>query len=438
MGQSTNNTGGNDTELPPETTSPSKEDPDLVSGDLTFEEMVFELSKYINRRNITTSSSAHPLLQDATAIDPGYAQDLLREVESLRGGVAVMVAHMRQTRVMQFFMYFVRRFEKIASDFLQLLYPSGKSHLTETQIRTHLGKLQRVYVKVLAIYEVSVSEDYPKYDLIEKFLIGRKDLMLKVKNITEEYDKHDKLNLEPSDKFQTQLTEFLYFINLTIIRELYSYLVIYKFTISNPSTCRYITDSIARALFLVMEIQERLDVSSKTVYMKPADLFLKLFSLFSELKIFLNFTKKFTAEHERRKIFRVEVPEYPILDPDTQEPKGQIELFTSRKCDVCQAFFNSELWTFFEKLASKMQLRIKIYDIYFPTAESWAKGVYELANVPTIVFGDKAYWINPSVEPNNPDPHATIKRELLNFFEVLGLKKSKFFQTHRLQRSKTR
>jgi hypothetical protein len=391
-------------------------------GENLLETMVFDFTKYISQANIISPQSVHPLLQDETKIDPTYVRKLLLDIEQLNGGVAEMVASIENIKCPHFFMYHVKNFQRRTNDFTQLLNASGESLLTETQIRTFLSKIQENFLKILAIYDVFNSETYPEYDYIKKYLNEyRQQIIISTLYQVEEYNKQDNLNLNPGDKFQSEAAEFFHLIHLSMLRTLFSYLTIYEFSNLEASTKKYITDSIARALLIINQVQERLDISTKTIHLKPDDLLHNIYHIFLELKIFVNFTNKYIQDHK----FKMEIQDtrLPILDPSNNMPgpKDMLHIFTSRKCIVCQAFFSSELWEYLQNLCHELGYKIITHDIYFPTAEAWCKGVYGITKIPAFIFRERSIWINPEVEKGARDPHQTMKRELLNFLGVLGL-----------------
>ncbi|MHA1360168.1 MAG: hypothetical protein ACTSRC_18765 [Candidatus Helarchaeota archaeon] len=394
-----------------------------------LEYLAFEFTRHLSFKDICPPRKVHPLLvDDEIAIDTGYARDVLRDIEALCGCVAEMVAKCKiddvQVECKDFFMYFVTRFQTLARDFTELIHASGESLLTEAQIRAFLSRLQRTYIKVLAIYEVFEGSEYPEYEYIEKYLKEHRDKVLANINFeNERFEKANQLDIEVEDQFQTQVSNFLNMINLNMIRTLFSYMTIYLALKLPHATRRYITDTIARALFLIYEVQERIDISQETIYMKPDALLHNLYQLFTELKIFLNFTMAYTKKVKFKEA--IEAESYSIkLFGQRKHERGEVELFSSRKCIVCQTLFTSPLWEFIQTYCHHHGYKITIHDIYLPTDEAWCKGIYEITKVPTLRFQERICWINPEPErERESDPYQTMKTRLLNFFESLGLYK---------------
>ncbi|NVM28283.1 MAG: hypothetical protein HWN65_05535 [Candidatus Helarchaeota archaeon] len=402
----------------------SDQDPPKVSTIDYLEALGIGLSEFLVTRSWI---STEPIFQDEVNIDPAYTQKLLQYIEKLRGAVSSIVADFNTQQLKDsfntFFMYFVNQFQKDARDLSRVLLASGESKLEEAKLFDYLTRLQVVFLKIVGIFEVIESEEYPEIKYIKDFLDKyRESLVEVVSKKVEEAKKLEQMELEGNEKFEAQeLVEFLSLLFLTITKTLFSYLTVYLITESiTPSVKHYITNSIARTLAITTDLLEYFDVSSKTVLMKPDMLLNFLFQVFAELKVFVDFTQHYIASTSFEVARQGGRATPSFLQVGEDKPKGVLELISNRKCVVCQMLYASSLWEYIQQLAHDLELQIKTYDVQFTIDAGWCRGVYGIRRTPTLKYQDKLYWITPVKEQGEGDPHRTVKRELLNLLGILG------------------
>lgn len=392
-----------------------------------FETGILSLAKYINQEEITRSTDT-TYYKDETEIAPDYIKDVFRELEQLRIHIAKMVHQIRNIACPEF-MYFVNQFDQEVTDFLELVdapknAQTRKSVLPVSQVRNYLCRLQLIYTKIIGIFELYQRDQFPNISYIREYLDRHRHTVLDM--ISEDIEEHE---LHPNDYYQ-ELHHFVDeglalsvgVIHLRIIKILISYWTIYTYSDLPPSIQGFLTGTIARALYRLTTLHEKTESATKTIYMAPVDVLHLFHQLFGELQTFLAFSEEYIVGKATRGLISPSDRHQGVAG-DAGSSRGIhaiAELFTSRKCAVCDKLFESALWGFLRQLTRQLGIRIRLIDTYFPQHDALCYGVFGIHQIPSLRYLDRIYYINPA-EQAREDPHSTVKRELLDFFGVLGI-----------------
>ncbi len=387
----------------------------------SFDSLLAQFNKLISERQITVSRSLKFSFETRepkqAKLDPYYIRRIFDLLGKLQAALSEIVLIIDRIPCREFFMFYVNRLDLEIQNFMKLHHIRGKTVLNTFDFRRFLMRIQVLFLKVLAIYELFSSPQhltYPSFNFITQYLENYwatiqkwviKEAKLTKKRETLYSAHHKKVSLT-----STELTAGLFALNQKLLKTIFSYYVIYRYGRINFHIKQYISKTLARLLLYIKQLHERIDIANLQIYMNPWDLLQILTKITNKLRVFHTFVSSHNNNGEPLQI-----------DPQTIEEENQsFELFSSRKCIACRALYNSPLWVFIQQLANHLHLRIKLIDSYYLDQKALTEAIYEIPNVPAIKYKDRFYIINVGKE-RGLDLHATVKRELLDFFEQLGL-----------------
>jgi hypothetical protein len=390
-------------------------------------DLAFSLNSYIGEKELLKSNS-DIFFEDLAKGNPQKIQSLFKDIEAGRGIVSSMVADCKSNSCKDFLLYFVDRFQEKTSDIIALLSPAGESLLEESNLRNLLSKIQVLALKIIAVYEVSKKQDFPLLEYLDKYL--EKYRYQFIEDLLKKHTEHkNKLDLwdQPadSDNYQSDLVEYYPILHLKFIRTVFAYYTIYRFSDLEGGEKTFILGTIERVLVRLVTLQERIDLASSKITMKPEDVLQHIYALYNDLRVFCDYTRQYISEHKTfiLKDKPIQLPNLSGVErKNPLQPEENLYLFIERSCAVCKYLFQTSLWEFLQKICYRLSLRLELYNIDQRDMESkaFSKGVYDIYRVPTLLYKSKLYSINP-VEEEGEEPHGTVIRELLEFFGVLGL-----------------
>ncbi|MBW1931583.1 MAG: hypothetical protein ACTSRL_14360 [Candidatus Helarchaeota archaeon] len=398
-----------------------------------YQNDILAISKYVNEEQITQSTEGSFFTSSFTGqseIDSAYLQAILQELERWHGTVMKMVYQIKEEACHEF-MYFVNQFNREFYYFIELVdapndTKSRKSTLSPSQIRVYLCRFQIILSKILGIFEVHVRKSFPPFQYIQDYLTRYRHFILTLlRDAIAQYQLQSNEFLTPNQFVDEAFASCVSLIHIRIIRTLSAYFVIYKYSALPPQVRALITGTIAQALHRLIILQERIETGTKTINMTPVDVRHLMYQFFSDLQKFLAFTEEYLQTEQTLKFITIPDRFHQLFkNGASPSPLGQelatVELFIHRKCEVCRKFFTTPLWEFLQQLTRQLGIRIRVFDTFYSEHDAFCYGVYGINQIPSLRYQDRVYYINPAAEQGG-DPHGTVKRELLDFFHVLGL-----------------
>jgi len=328
----------------------------------------------------------------------------------------------------QFLMYFINKYQKEVLDLHDFVQSSGKSMMALNQLQVYLKRVQLTYLKIIAIASVFTPEFHPPNDLkyLMKYqILNRDDFIAMIRTrIQEDATKMNFFSSVDAEPFDTEFIQYLDTVHLRVFHILFKYYTFYKYSNLPHSTKTYILSIIARLLTLITTIHLHTLPASVTINLPDTELLEIATKLDHLLNIFIACATQSEEMPLKARFYdQFRLPPSVKWGHETHlgaSKRDVLLLFTSRKCPSCQKFFDSPLWEFLLDIAKLLEFQVQIIDIIHEADNAICKGVYGINQTPSLLYRSHVLWLNPAEEPS-PDPHATMKRELLDFFGILGL-----------------